>query len=380
MKKILVIHNTYREKGGEDIVVENEIKILKQKYIVKELVFDNNISNKFLQAFYFLINLNLESKKILKETLKNFKPDLVYVHNTWFKASNVIFQVLKKNNINTLIKLHNFRYNCTKSYLIKNHIKRNNFCQACSIERDNFKIFNKYYENSYFKSFLVCRFGVKYFSYLKNSNFNITVLTEHHKRFLQELGFNIKKVNISPNFLQIINTNPEKKNEEYLVYAGRISKEKGVKELIEAFLSCRFKNIKLKIIGIGPEYAGLKMQYHSNNIEFLGSVPNVETLEYIKNAKCVVTCTKLYEGQPTLLCEASLVKTPSIFPSFGGMPEFFPSDYILKYKQFDYGDLKSKLLSLLDYDLIKIGENNYNFIKNKITLNEYYSKIDSLVN
>ena len=43
MKKILVIHNKYRNLGGEDIAVENEILLLKEKYEVEILYFDNNI-------------------------------------------------------------------------------------------------------------------------------------------------------------------------------------------------------------------------------------------------------------------------------------------------------------------------------------------------
>ena len=36
MKKILVIHNKYREIGGEDIAVENELTLLKKLFIVKK--------------------------------------------------------------------------------------------------------------------------------------------------------------------------------------------------------------------------------------------------------------------------------------------------------------------------------------------------------
>ena len=42
MKKILVIHNKYRQLGGEDIAVNNELLMLKKNYEVKELYFDNN--------------------------------------------------------------------------------------------------------------------------------------------------------------------------------------------------------------------------------------------------------------------------------------------------------------------------------------------------
>ena len=55
--------------------------------------------------------------------LYEFKPDVAYVHNTWFKANLGIFRILGKNNVRTYLKIHNFRYFCTKFFLVRNHIK-----------------------------------------------------------------------------------------------------------------------------------------------------------------------------------------------------------------------------------------------------------------
>ena len=96
MKKILVIHNKYQQLGGEDIAVENEIQFLKKYYEVRVLYFDNEITTYFKQILYFILNKNISSAKILRTTIEEFNPDLVYVHNTWFKASVSIFTTLKK--------------------------------------------------------------------------------------------------------------------------------------------------------------------------------------------------------------------------------------------------------------------------------------------
>ena len=44
----------------------------------------------------------------------------------------------------------------------------------------------------------------------------------------------------------------------------------------------------------------------------------------------------MFEGQPRLISEASAYGIPSIYPSFGGLDEYFPEDYKLSFKQFDY--------------------------------------------
>ena len=67
------------------------------------------------------------------------------------------------------------------------------------------------------------------------------------------------------------------------------------------------------------------------------------TLDLIKKSRGVITATRMYEGQPRLLCEASINGIPSLFPDFGGMGEFFPKDYILKFEQFNYEDLSNKM-------------------------------------
>jgi len=91
----------------------------------------------------------------------------------------------------------------------------------------------------------------------------------------------------------------------------------------------------------------IKNKYNNQQIEFLGQIDNKTTLNYILSSRCIVTATKMYEGQPRLLTEASYLGVPSIFPKFGGMGEFFPKNYDLVFNQYDYVDLTKKI-NLLD--------------------------------
>ena len=95
-EKILVVHNKYRYIGGEDIAVYNEISLLRKHFEVNELNFENNFGNIFTQMIYFLLNKNFKSNRSLKKQLKEFKPDLIYIHNTWFKASTVVITTALK--------------------------------------------------------------------------------------------------------------------------------------------------------------------------------------------------------------------------------------------------------------------------------------------
>ena len=88
MKKVLVINTKYKKYGGEDSNFVEEIKFLNKFYVVEYLNFDNSEKlNIFdILVFYSFKSINKQSTEI---KLNSFKPDIVYIHNTWFKAISV---------------------------------------------------------------------------------------------------------------------------------------------------------------------------------------------------------------------------------------------------------------------------------------------------
>ena len=137
----------------------------------------------------------------------------------------------------------------------------------------------------------------------------------------------------------------------------------------------------MKIIGTGFEFERLSQKYNDNSIKFIGSISNENALKEIKNSRAVVTATKLYEGQPRVLLEASSFGVPSIFPNFGGMPEFFPSDYKLSFEQFNYEQLNENISKLNNKDLlIEESLKLSKFISKKFNDKVNYEKFTSILN
>jgi glycosyltransferase involved in cell wall biosynthesis len=379
-KKLLIVHNFYRDFGGEDANIQEELEFFENKYDVRFFHADNNDRINFYDILSFLTVSNKSINKRFKRELDTFRPDLVYIHNTWFKINLGIFKILNNKKIETVVKIHNFRYDCSRYFLKKNHLKNKKICSACGLEKHNGFLFNRYYKESFLKSFLLILYSKKYFKILTSNKFNIISINNFQKKKLEEDGVIPNKLKVIYNPINFEVIQSSKLNEKSLIYAGRISVEKGVDQLIKAFELSDLADFKLNIIGEGDMKAELQNIYRNNkNIKFLGHTSNSMVLSYIKNATAVVTATTLYEGQPRLLCEASSLKTVSIYPSFGGMDEFFPKDYKLSFEQFNYKDLVDKLNLLLDDEFLqKVSENVYTFLLEKLNSKEINNNFDSL--
>ena len=381
MKKVLVIHTKYQNLGGEDIAVENEVAFLEKNYNVEVLYFSNNIKNFTSLVLALFFNYNFQSNKKVFYMMTTFRPDVVYIHNLWFAGSLGIFKILNKFDSKVILKLHNFRYYCTKSFFSSSHFNGDRPCNACGISNKKNRLFNKYYKDSYIKSFLVNRFGKKYIKILREFNLKILVLTEFHNKFIQDLNIDSLKVFTSRNPLKEVMVKSNDLVEDYIIYAGRISNEKGVEELISSHANSNIKNIVLKVVGDGPDLEYLSNKYKSKNVEFLGYKSNNQVLDLIKNSIAVITATKLFEGQPTILCEASMLGVPSIFPSTGGISEFYPENYPLQFKQHDYEDLILKLNLLSDKELLKIWSvENKKYIEQLLSPNTIYNQLEKIIN
>jgi len=111
----------------------------------------------------------------------------------------------------------------------------------------------------------------------------------------------------------------------------------------------------------------------------LGQKENDDVIKYIKNARAVITATKMFEGQPRLLTEASTLAIPSIYPSYGGMDEYFPKDYQYSFTQFKEEELIEKIKLLDNLELLKKESKrnleHINVLLDKNNMNDTFKKI-----
>lgn len=381
MPKVLVVNTIYRNLGGEDTNILDEINLLKKKYEVSYLEFNNSNFINIFDVISFFFGSNYLSNKSFKKKLNEVEPDLIYIHNTWFKASLGIFKIIKKKNLNVLVKIHSFRYECGRYFYIKNHLKNKQFCKACGLKQKKLKFFNKYFNNSYLKSLILILYSKKYYKILKDEKIKILTITNFHKDKIIENGIDPSKVYLFSNPIQKTDFIQTSYNEDSVIYAGRLTEMKGVENLLDCWTKLIKVDTKLKIIGSGELRQKLISKYkNSRNIEFIEELPNNKVLNLISNSKAVILPTRMYEGQPRLLCEASSMGKVSIYPSFGGMSEFFPDGYEYKFHQYNYEDLLNKIETLLsDNSLEEKGLNNKKFLDQKLDSERLLSQFQEII-
>ena len=171
------------------------------------------------------------------------------------------------------------------------------------------------------------------------------------------------------NFIEIKEIEDKYKKEDYVLYFGRISEEKGIKELIKAFKE--LPNIKLKMAGTGNLEDECK---NISNIDFVGFKTGEELTKLITQAKFVVYPSIWYENCPLSILEAEVCGIPVITANYGGMKELVEDGKTgILLDKIDAKTLKESISKLYN-DNEKIKQMSINCLlkrKNMINIDKY---------
>ena len=146
--------------------------------------------------------------------------------------------------------------------------------------------------------------------------------SEFYREKLEEAGFTKSPIVTRRNPLPETTEYTLNDNDNgYVLYFGRLTKEKGVKTLIEVFKDIDYKLI---VLGTGPEEKGLKEYVKDaliENVQFKGFVQGKELTDYIRYSRAVVLPSEWYENGPYSAMETMALGKPLIVSDKGGLPE-----------------------------------------------------------
>lgn len=373
--RILQVNKFYYPHGGADKYFLNLTDALKksgQTVAVFSMTHPKNLASEFKQYFVSQIEFNnaslgdklkapgriiysLEAKRKFKKLVNDFQPDIIHVHNIYHQISPSILDVAKRKGIPVIMHLHDYKLLCPNYQLFT----EGQTCEACRPKKYGQCVRKKCFKESLAKSFLASSEMFIHHSLLKIYKKNIALFiapSNFMKKKVVEFAWPADKVRVVVNPFSIdedtgkeqgIEENKISTAEDYLLYFGRLSKEKGIETLIKA---AALTKTKVKLAGTGPEELRLKevAKITGAQVDFLGFKNGPELRQIITKAKAVLIPSIWYENMPLSLLEALSLGKIVIAANIGGLPEIIhDGENGFLFEPQNIEDLKAKI-SLLD--------------------------------
>jgi glycosyltransferase involved in cell wall biosynthesis len=317
--KILQVHNFYKQSGGEDVVVVAEREVLKSHgHDVKLYGVSNDAITGLREKIKTAWNTPYSqgARHRFAAELSLFRPDVAHVHNFFPLLTPSIYEACKDAGVPVVQALHNFRTICPGAYLLR----KDGICEECLTGNAYRAVAYRCYRGSLPGSLAVARM-VQY--HRRHGTWREKVdcfiaLSDFAKGLFVKAGFPEEKVAVKPNFLNAGLVQGDGAG-GYALFAGRLSHEKGVKLLLNAW--GRLSEVMpLKIVGDGP-LAGWVAREAGRipSVEWLGHRPRMEVRSLMLEASVLVFPSICYEGLPLSIIEAYSVGLPVIAGELGCM-------------------------------------------------------------
>ena len=319
--RILIAHNSYRQRGGEDIAFEAEAKLLRNRgHTVTCYTLHNDRAAAMGRVPLALSTLwNRQVAVDIGVRIQRDKPDVVHLHNTFPLMSPSAAATARHAGIPVVQTLHNYRLVCPSAQFYRSE----QICHECAGRLLPWPgIAHRCYRESLSASAVVALSIVEQRvlrRWDRAADLFVT-LTEEARRCFVSSGLPADRLVVKPNFLDH-DPGIGRGDGGYAIFVGRLSPEKGILTLLDAW-SRLSEPVVLKIVGSGPlDQMVVDAAQADSRIEFLGWRDRSEVLSLLKAAAMLVFPSQWYEGLPLTIIEALAVGTPVIASRLGAMNE-----------------------------------------------------------
>lgn len=309
--RVLVVHNAYQHRGGEDAVVESEIALLRSHGHEVETWFRSNDDVAGMSSLS-LARTTLWSDRTqqeLGERIRSFRPDVIHAHNTFPLISPSLYWAAARAGVPVVQTLHNFRLMCLNGLFLR----EGKVCEDCMGQLPWRGVARACYRGSHAAStalagMLTLHRGLGTY---RNKVARYIALNEFCRGKFIEGGLPAERVVVKPNFVDF--DLPEPVARAGLLFVGRLSVEKGVGTLAQAMTL--LPDVKLRVAGDGPE-AGLLA-----GVTRLGSQPGEAVRREMNRAVALVVPSICYENFPRTIAEAFACGLPVIASRIGALAD-----------------------------------------------------------
>jgi glycosyltransferase involved in cell wall biosynthesis len=317
--RVLQVHNHYKISAGEDTVFFAEAALLAQHgHELEKLTLSNNDVNSFSEKLKSALGViyNKGSASLVEKKILAFGPDVIHVHNFFPLFSPAVFYVAKKHNVPVVMTLHNYRLICPSAYLHYNgRVHMENAHKVFPLAA----IMDGAYRNSKFQTAsVVLATGVhKLLGTWQEKVDRFIMLTSGAADLFLNSSLKLRpeQLVVKPNFTADLGLSTAKR-EDYFLYVGRLSPEKGVGTLLKASEKYPFR---LKIIGDGSMREEVERHAVKHpHVEYLGYQKLDRVVQELKAAKALLFTSEWPEMFGMSIIEAFSTGTPVIASNIGG--------------------------------------------------------------
>lgn len=260
---------------------------------------------------------NGEQYRALRALFAARKPDVVHVHNTLPLISPAVYDAAKREGAAVVQTLHNYRLVCPSGLLFRD----GGPCRDCVGRAVPWPgVRHGCYRDSRAASAVVAAMLALHRArgtYHRMVD-RYVALTDFAKATFVAGGLPAERIEVKPNFVA---TDPGygQGNGGYALYVGRLSEEKGVRVLLDAW-SHTGGGLPLRIVGAGPltpyvaeRAAGLE------GVTLVGRVDPGDVAGFMRDAALLVMPSVWFEGMPMTILEAFAAGTPVVASALGAM-------------------------------------------------------------
>ena len=369
---MIELAKTLNEQGHETqfFGCDSEKKTLSNEFgIYVKSYDDKKIFNPFTLVY------NKKAGKQLSKLLDLYKPDIVHMNNISYHLTSSVIDACKKKKVPVVMTVHDPQLVCPNHMLYRFDTKE--ICDEC-IQKKSFKpcLEHKCLKGSFLKSYLGYKESIRThkldsYSYISK----LICPSEFIQSKLIAGGYSKEQTMVLRNFSNVQKSDKKISKQDYVLFFGRLSEEKGIDVLLKAMPD----DIKLIIAGTGP-LADMIKKVNKSNISYVGFKSGDELKKLIQGARFSIYPSKWYENCPLSIFESITLGTPVIAANQGGNVELIDDGINgVLYENCNVEDLNSKITALYNNSplLEKMYANcaNYKRVPSK---EEYYHQIMSL--
>ena len=324
--RVLILHNQYRQPGGEDTAARSEAAMLREHGVdVAEHQVDNDADLLGNVALLARSAWSQDSYASIQRICQEFRPAIVHVHNFWMRLTPSVHAAAHSTGAATVQSLHNYRLVCGNGFLLRN----GKVCEDCLGAAPWRGVVHCCYHNSVIASVAAARMIAHNRSrqtWTRDVDAFITP-SESARAKLLRAGLPAERFFVKPNFTAdpgLADSAPSANRR--FVFAGRLSDEKGVRVLIAAWAQVKREGAQLIIAGDGPQRSELENYARDlgllpSDLVFAGQLPPADLIDLIKTARAVVLPSICLETFGSTIVEAFSCGRPAIVSDLGSPSE-----------------------------------------------------------